>query len=304
MFGGFQLYDLHSHTTASDGQLSPAELVARAVDMRVTVLAITDHDCTDGLAAAREAIAEQHLPLHLINGVEISTLWENHEIHLVGLNIDPQHQAMRDLLSVQAQLRQLRAQEIAHRLTKARIEGSLEGALRIANGAALTRSHFARHLVACGVATDIAGVFKKYLAKGKTGYVPPQWSTIDKAIDVIHQSGGQAVLAHPGRYELSAKWLKRLLAHFSECTGDAMEIAQCQQASNERSQLASYARDYQLLGSQGSDFHHPCAWIELGRKLWLPAGVEPVWQGWCRDEPAVNPHNEITDSCVSGTFRG
>lgn len=276
----FTLYDLHSHTTASDGYLTPEALVARAVEMRVGVLAITDHDTTEGLARAAQAIADNQLPLQLINGVEISTLWENHEIHIVGLGIDPQHPAMMNLLRSQAELRQLRAQEMGRRLAKARIEGAWEGALRLAQGGAVTRAHFARYLVEFGAADNIAQVFKKYLAKGKTGYVPPQWCTIEQAIDAIHQSGGQAVVAHPGRYDLSTKWLKRLLAFFAEQGGDAMEVAQCQQAPNERAQLAAYARDYQLLASQGSDFHQPCSWIELGRKLWLPAGVEPVWQHW------------------------
>src|SRR5471030_2127876 len=281
----FTLYDLHSHTTASDGYLSPEALVARAVEMRVGVLAITDHDTTEGLARAAQAIAEQNLPLQLISGVEISTLWENHEIHIVGLGIDPQHPAMVNLLSTQADLRQQRAQEMGHRLAKARIEGAWEGALRLAQGGAVTRAHFARYLVEVGAADNIAQVFKKFLAKGKTGYVPPQWCTIEQAIDAIHQSGGQAVVAHPGRYDLSTKWLKRLLAFFAEQGGDAMEVAQCQQAPNERTQLAAYARDYNLLASQGSDFHQPCSWIELGRKLWLPAGVEPVWKEWA--EPVV-----------------
>ncbi|CAM3556570.1 phosphatase [Rouxiella silvae] len=276
----FTLYDLHSHTTASDGYLTPEELVARAVEMRVGVLAITDHDNTDGLARAAAAIAEQTLPLQLINGVEISTLWENHEIHIVGLRIDPEHPAMVTLLEKQAQLRVERAQEIGRRLAKARIEGAWEGALRHANGGAVTRAHFARYLVEIGAADNIAKVFKKYLAKGNTGYVPPQWCTIEEAIDVIHQSGGQAVVAHPGRYELSTKWLKRLLAYFAAQGGDAMEVAQCQQAPHERTQHAAFARDYNLLASQGSDFHQPCSWIELGRKLWLPAGVEPVWRDW------------------------
>lgn len=287
----FTLYDLHSHTTASDGYLTPQALVARAVEMRVGVLAITDHDSTEGLARAAQAIADNHLPLQLVNGVEISTLWENHEIHIVGLGIDPAHQAMVDLLKAQAELRQQRAQEMGRRLAKARIEGAWEGALRLADGGAVTRAHFARYLVETGVADNIAQVFKKYLAKGKTGYVPPQWCTIEQAIDAIHQSGGQAVVAHPGRYDLSTKWLKRLLAFFAEQGGDAMEVAQCQQAPNERAQLAAYARDYQLLASQGSDFHQPCSWIELGRKLWLPAGAEPVWQHWPSpgEQPEIEP---------------
>ncbi|MFZ4835426.1 RNase RNM [Rouxiella sp. Mn2063] len=276
----FKLYDLHSHTTASDGHLSPQALVARAVEMRVNVLAITDHDSTEGLDRAAQAIAEQALPLQLINGVEISTLWENLEIHIVGLRIDAQHPAMQTLLAAQATRRIERAQEMGNRLAKARIEGAWEGALRLADGGAVTRAHFARYLVEVGAADNIAQVFKKYLAKGKTGYVPPQWCTIKEAIDAIHQSGGQAVVAHPGRYDLSTKWLKRLLAFFAEQGGDAMEVAQCQQAPQERTQLAGLARDYNLLASQGSDFHQPCSWIELGRKLWLPGGVEPVWQSW------------------------
>ena len=151
---------------------------------------------------------------------------------------------------------------------------------QLVQGGAVTRGHFARFLVECGKASSMADVFKKYLARGKTGYVPPQWCTIKQAIDVIHHSGGKAVIAHPGRYDLSAKWLKRLLAHFSEQGGDAMELAQCQQAPHERTQLAAYAVQFGLLGSQGSDFHQPCPWIELGRKLWLPAGVEGIWHSW------------------------
>ena len=282
----FTLYDLHSHTTASDGYLTPAQLVQRAVEMRVGVLAITDHDTTEGLAAAAATIAELSLPLQLVNGVEISTLWENHEIHIVGLGIETAHPAMVQLLAEQTERRNLRAQEIGVRLAKARIDGAFEGAQKLADGGAVTRGHFARYLVQIGIADNMAQVFKKYLAKGKTGYVPPQWCTIEQAIDVIHQSGGQAVIAHPGRYDLTAKWLKRLLAHFAEHGGDAMEGAQCEQAPHERSQLAKYAQEYQLLASQGSDFHQPCSWIEQGRKLWLPGGVEPVWRDWSQPQLA------------------
>lgn len=274
------IYDLHSHTTASDGRLTPEALVHRAVEMRVGTLAITDHDTTAAIPAASEEISRSGLELTLIPGVEISTVWENHEIHIVGLNIDIENPAMCAFLAQQTERRQQRARLIADRLEKAHITGAWEGALRLADGGAVTRGHFARYLVECGKATTMADVFKKYLARGKTGYVPPQWCTIEQAIDVIHHSGGKAVIAHPGRYDLSAKWLKRLLAHFSEQGGDAMEVAQCQQAPHERAQLAAYAVQYGLDASQGSDFHQPCPWIELGRKLWLPAGVEGIWRSW------------------------
>ncbi len=100
------------------------------------------------------------------------------------------------------------------------------------------------------------------------------------AVNAIHAAGGQAVLAHPGRYDLTAKWLKRLITAFVEAGGDAMEVAQPQQAPQERRTLADYAIQYNLLASQGSDFHYPSPWMELGRNLWLPSGVEPVWKDW------------------------
>lgn len=273
------IYDLHSHTTASDGRLTPQELVHRAHEMRVGTLAITDHDSVAAIPAAREEIARAGLPLTLVNGVEISTLWENHEIHIVGLNIDIAHPTMTALLEEQKARRQQRGQMIAERLEKARSR-------RLGRGAA-TGGRWRRHpRPFCPFSgggrpcEKHGGSLQKYLARGKTGYVPPQWCTIKQAIDVIHHSGGKAVIAHPGRYDLSAKWLKRLLAHFSEQGGDAMEVAQCQQAPHERAQLATLAVQFGLLASQGSDFHQPCAWIELGRKLWLPAGVEGVWHSW------------------------
>ena len=285
------IYDLHSHTTASDGCLTPEALVHRAVEMRVGTLAITDHDTTAAIAPAREEISRSGLALNLIPGVEISTVWENHEIHIVGLNIDITHPLMCEFLAQQTERRNQRAQLIAERLEKAQIPGALEGAQRLAPGGAVTRGHFARFLGECGKASSMADVFKKYLARGKTGYVPPQWCTIEQSIDVIHLSGGKAVLAHPGRYNLSAKWLKRLVAHFAEHHGDAMEVAQCQQSPNERTQLATLARQHHLWASQGSDFHQPCPWIELGRKLWLPAGVEGVWQLW--EQPQNTTEREL-----------
>lgn len=285
------IYDLHSHTTASDGCLTPEALVHRAVEMRVGTLAITDHDTTAAIAPAREEISRSGLALNLIPGVEISTVWENHEIHIVGLNIDITHPLMCEFLAQQTERRNQRAQLIAERLEKAQIPGALEGAQRLAQGGAVTRGHFARFLVECGKASSMADVFKKYLARGKNGYVPPQWCTIEQSIDVIHHSGGKAVLAHPGRYNLSAKWLKRLVAHFAEHHGDAMEVAQCQQSPNERTQLATLARQHHLWASQGSDFHQPCPWIELGRKLWLPAGVEGVWQLW--EQPQNTTEREL-----------
>ncbi|MCG2835983.1 PHP domain-containing protein [Photobacterium sp. WH77] len=274
------LFDLHSHTTASDGRLTPAELVKRATDFRVDVLAITDHDTVAGLESAQQAIDAQNLALKLVKGIEISTVWNNFDIHIVGLNIDPAHADIASLIAQQAERRTARAVLMGERLAKSQIEGAYEGARALAGDATLTRAHFARWLVEQGHAKTMQAVFKKFLTRGNTGYVPPNWCSIAEAVQAIHAAGGQAVLAHPGRYDMTAKWLKRLLSDFVAATGDAIEVAQPQQAQNERRTLAEYAEQFGLLSSQGSDFHYPSPWTELGRNLWLPKASVPVWQDW------------------------
>ncbi|NAW64169.1 RNase RNM [Photobacterium halotolerans] len=274
------LFDLHSHTTASDGRLTPAELVKRATDFRVDVLAITDHDTVAGLELAQQAIDAQNLALKLVKGIEISTVWNNFDIHIVGLNIDPAHADLVSLIAQQAERRTARAVLMGERLAKSQIAGAYEGARALAGDATLTRAHFARWLVEQGHAKTMQAVFKKFLTRGNTGYVPPNWCSIAEAVQAIHAAGGQAVLAHPGRYDMTAKWLKRLLSDFVAATGDAIEVAQPQQAQNERRTLAEYAEQFGLLSSQGSDFHYPSPWTELGRNLWLPKASVPVWQDW------------------------
>ncbi|MCE4934181.1 RNase RNM [Aliivibrio fischeri] len=272
--------DLHSHTTASDGRLSPTELVERAVSFDVKVLAITDHDSVAGLDEAHAAIKEQNLPLQLIDGIEISTLWSNKDIHVVGLNLDIHHPDLVELIKNQEARRDARAIKMAERLEKAGYEGALEGAKALAGDGTLTRAHFGKWLVDEGHAKTMQAVFKKFLTRNNIGYVPPDWCSIEEAVNVIHKAGGVAVLAHPGRYKLTAKWIKRLLAAFVEAKGDAMEVALPQQGVQERRVLADYAIQFGLEASQGSDFHYSSPWTELGRNLWLPEGVIPVWQEW------------------------
>ncbi|MFD2180500.1 RNase RNM [Veronia pacifica] len=274
------LFDLHCHTTASDGHLSPEELVERAAKFNVDILAITDHDTLAGLDDARSAIEASKHPITLINGIEISTAWSNFDIHVVGLNVNPDAPELTELVSAQAARRDERSKQIAERLEKNRMPGALEGARALAGDVPLTRAHFARWMVEQGHVKNMQTVFKKYMTRGNPGYVPPNWCTIEEAIDTIHKAGGQAVLAHPGRYKLTAKWLKRLLQAFTEAGGDAMEVAQPQQSPNERRLLADYAIHYGLLASQGSDFHYPSPWSELGRNLYLPKGCQPVWENW------------------------
>ena len=175
------LFDLHSHTTASDGRLSPKELVERAVLNRVDALAITDHDTVAGLEEAQQTIDALNLPLTLIKGIEISTLWQNFDIHIVGLNIDPEHPAITTLIAEQIARRAERAEQIGERLEKNRMPGALAGAKALAGDATLTRAHFAQWIVAEGYAKTMQAVFKKFLTRGNPGYVPPSWCSIAEA---------------------------------------------------------------------------------------------------------------------------
>ncbi len=272
------LADLHSHTTASDGQLTPSELVARALEKGVQLFAITDHDTVAGLPEARAFNQSQAEPLKLISGVEISTRWNSYDIHIVALNFDADNPALLAFLENQRELRELRAQEIGHRLAKAGIEGAYEGAKALAGEAALSRGHYARWMAENGHAVDMPSVFKRYLARGKTGYVPNNWGDMASAIDIIHNAGGLAVLAHPSGYKLSAKWLKRLVREYKEAGGDAMEVVLGQQTLDDRANLVALSLQNQLLASIGSDFHFPSNWIELGKNLYQPQGIDWVWQ--------------------------
>lgn len=272
--------DLHSHSTASDGKLSPTELMERAAHFNVDVLALTDHDSIDGLAEAHQAIATNQWPIQLIDGIEISTAWQNQDIHIVGLNIDVSDPGLIAFTKRQAERRYERAQRIGERLAKVTKATIFDEVAATVCDKTITRAHFARWLIANGYAKDMKQVFKKYMKRNHPGYVPPNWGHMTDAIAVIHQAGGQAVLAHPARYDLTAKWIKRLIVAFVEAGGDAMEVAQPQQSLQERRNLSDYAIQYNLLVSQGSDFHYPTSWLELGRNLWLPSGVVPIWDGW------------------------
>lgn len=271
-------YDLHSHTTFSDGRLTPPELLDRAVEKGVDVLAITDHDTLGALPVAREYIKQQDLPIELINGVEISTTWHSFEIHIVGLNVDDSNLEFQERLAGQIRYREERAKEIGRRLERAGIPDAYENAVRIANGAAISRSHYAKYLIEIGKAGNFGDVFKKYMKRGKTGYVPSQWIDIATAVKWIHDAGGIAVMAHPSRYDMTTKWLKRLLGEFKKAGGDAMEVCLCPQSMDDRTKLGQMSLDFGLMASVGSDFHFPTNYSELGKDICLHERYHEVWR--------------------------
>ncbi|MEA2080847.1 MAG: PHP domain-containing protein [Pseudomonadota bacterium] len=270
-------YDLHSHSTASDGTLDPASLVEKAHSAGVDVLALTDHDTLDGLAAAAQAVSG--LDVDLIPGVEISVTWQAMTIHILGLNVDPHNQTLSDGLQDLQKLRRWRAQEISRKLADKGIPGALEGARRFRKGKILSRTHFAQYLVAAGYAASVRDVFKRFLVTGKPGYVTTDWVAMERALGWIRQSGGLPVIAHPARYRLTRSKLKRLLGDFREAGGVGLEVVSGSHSRDETLHMAAVSREHHLFASCGSDYHGPeKPWVELGRLRSLPDGCIPIWE--------------------------
>ena len=272
--------DLHSHTRCSDGALTPVELVQRAQQMQVDVLAITDHDTVSGIQSARDYIDAEGVKLDLVAGVELSTSWHGFDIHVVGLRVDVEDEVFLSRLAGQLQERDERAVRICKKLEKCGYPGIYDIALDYADGAQISRNHIAKALVQEGIVEKPQQAFSKFLGKNKRAHVSPKWISIEEAIQWIHDAGGRAVLAHPSHYDMTTKWLRRLVAEFKAHGGDAMEITHPNMASETKKLLQEILNDNQLMASAGSDFHFPGRFTELGRRLDLPETVTPVYHDW------------------------
>jgi predicted metal-dependent phosphoesterase TrpH len=270
-------YDLHSHSIASDGTLTPARLVQQAAEAGVTHLALTDHDTMAGLAEAQQAASE--LPLRLIPGAELSALWRGRTLHVVGLHLDVDCGTLQEGIKRQLAFRDWRGREIARRLEKkAGINNAYEGALSFVHGGLVSRSHFARHLVSAGHARDFGQAIKKYLLQGKAGHVAGEWASLTEVVDWIRQANGIAVLAHPARYKLTATRLRELLADFIEAGGEAIEVLSGSHTPGDIKAMTGHALRFDLLASAGSDYHGPeNPWINLGRLPDMPPACQCVW---------------------------
>jgi len=268
--------DLHTHSTYSDGVFTPAQLVLRAVSRGVKLLALTDHDETDGLAEAAEAA--RGLDIVLVPGVEISTTWNNHTVHIVGLDIDVQSPRLVEGLASIRRCRGERATRIAAQLDAAGIAGSLPGAARHAgDSAAIGRSHFARFLVEQKHVRNTTDAFRRYLGSGRVGYVAPVWPALPQAVDWIRCAGGRSVLAHPDRYHLTRQVLHNLLEAFASSGGDAIEISA--DGRFKSSAQVRLARRFGFALSSGSDFHGPGTNVpDVGEATQIPVGERAVWQ--------------------------
>jgi predicted metal-dependent phosphoesterase TrpH len=273
------LIDLHAHSTASDGSLTPSELMQRAKAAGVRVMALTDHDTLSGLAEAAQQAAE--LGIGFVPGVEVSVTWQGTTVHIVGLGVDHSSDVLQRGLDGLREFRDWRAEEIGRRLGRVGISDAFERAREFSNGVLISRTHFARFLVDAGHCSDIRSVFRKYLVPGKPGFVAGQWAELEDAVRWIRAAGGQAVIAHPARYKMTRTRLRRLADAFVAAGGEGLEVVSGSHSRDEYFSMAQLSRDFGLAASAGSDYHGPeHPWIELGRLPDLPPGCRAVWKNW------------------------
>jgi predicted metal-dependent phosphoesterase TrpH len=272
-------YDLHTHSRSSDGFFLPADLVRTAAEMGVRTLALTDHDCIDGLREAATA-AHDH-DIELIPGIELSVTWQDKCLHIVGLNIDPTSPPLLKGIQRLRATRNARAEEMGRCLAKSGIEDAYAAVRALAGDGMITRTHFAQFLVQRGYASSTRDVFARFLTAGKPGYVSTRWATLEEAIEWIRQAQGIAVLAHPVRYRLTGRWMRRLLTDFRDAGGQGIEVISGNTNPADIRTCAESARRFELYGSVGSDFHAPENGApRLGKMPPLPASIKPVWQLW------------------------
>jgi predicted metal-dependent phosphoesterase TrpH len=268
--------DLHTHSHCSDGVLAPAALVALAAQRAVGLLALTDHDTAAGCEEARAACLAHGVAF--VPGVELSSVWREREIHVVGLALDPAHAPFGAHCALLLALRRQRVAAIGERLQRAGLPGTQLAQEALASPAP-TRAHLARGLVASGIADSVQQAFDRWLRRGRPGHVAAPWPPLAVAVRCIVQAGGVAVLAHPQRYRVSSGGLSELLAEFKAAGGAGLEVSLPGMAPHDADRLATLARRYELAGSIGSDFHEPgVPWRPLGRFAKLPDRITPIME--------------------------
>ena len=276
--------DLHTHSYFSDGELSPSDLLTLAKERDIHTLALTDHDTMDGNSIAAQIA--QELGIRLINGVEISSLWnrpstkKTYSVHIVALNM--QNLApMQTLLEQQKKHRAERALQICEKLHHILKTDFLPEIREMVDGHddRITRSHIAKVLVKNRVVNRLQQAFDQFLKEGKRAYVPFIGVSMEDAIKIIHESKGFAVLAHPTKYDLSATNVRYMIELFASLGGDAVELPPPSETASTRQMVDRLVLQHQLDVSIGSDFHGAhMPWLHLGRTPSLKEGQTGIWQ--------------------------
>lgn len=245
--------DLHSHSTRSDGALSPAALVELVVAHGVTHLALTDHDTLDGVQEAAQAAHRAGRKVQIVAGIEITASFHEREVHLLGHFVLPDAPALRDWTASRLAERQTRMTQMVERLQSAGLAVSMDDVEREAGGGVLARPHLARALVARGYAENVGRAFDRFLQKGAPGWVERRGPTIEEAVRVVREAGGTSSLAHPGANRISRQEVRALAA----AGVDALEAFHPDHPPNQADAYVRWGRALGLHATGGSDFHAP-----------------------------------------------
>ncbi|WP_312058077.1 PHP domain-containing protein [Acinetobacter courvalinii] len=280
MFG----VDLHTHTLISDGTFSPEQLVQAAVDLKIQILAVTDHDTMDGLERAQN-YAQDH-DIQIISGVEVSSQWsrpntkKSYGVHIVALNMQDEA-PIRAMLENQKKIRAQRAKVICQLLEKCIDFDIYPDVVAQVDGEAdrVTRTHIAKALVEKNIVSRPQQAFDRFLKEGKKAFVKFEGVGLKETIEIIHASGGLAVLAHPTRYDLSATNVRYLIELFAESGGDAVELPPSIEPASTRQMVDRMIQQFNLAVSIGSDFHGDnMPWIKLGQTPRVNQGQSGIWE--------------------------
>lgn len=245
------MIDLHLHTTASDGRLTPAALVTEAAAAGITILSVTDHDTVAGLADVRRAA--DAAGLELVDGIEITAVHDGRDVHMLGYFIDPENAALNEFLVEQRRRRVDRIREIGARLAKLGavidVESLIEGASRIP-GASVGRPVIGRALVSAGHVSSLQEAFDRFLAAGQPAFVPRAGDTPAAVVARIHEANGLASMAHPGVTKRPA-----IMASLVQVGLDAIEVYHSDHPPETQRELLAFANEHALLITGGSDYH-------------------------------------------------
>lgn len=247
------MIDLHCHTTASDGTLSPKALVEHAAKLGLTHLAITDHDSTQGVLDAEGFCRE--MGIHLIPAIELSAAIDGQPVDLLGYGIDPRHPPLLAALDDMVGRRRRRISEMIVRLRAEGVELGEEEVHAQAAGGVVGRPHVARALVQRGIVQSVSDAFERYLKRGRAGYVPKENFSPEEAIALIVNAGGLPVLAHPRYLKLDEEACDRLLDRLIAAGLGGIEVYYSQHTPQDVARFESAARERKLVATGGSDFH-------------------------------------------------
>ena len=256
------MIDLHTHTTVSDGQFSPEELVTRASKIGISVLAITDHDSVGGVLRAAEQIKKINLQrdvsepkVRFVNGIELTVTWQPGECHLLGYGVDPHNSELLSVIELLQKAREERNLAIVDLMNKNGMPSSLSEIAELAACQTLGRPHFANFMVKKGYVKNVQKAFDLYLAKNRLCYVENPGIQIEKAISAIYASGGVPVLAHPLSLYLSWPKLEDLLVEWKALGLKGIEVLHPSFRISEGQRMIALAEKLGFIATAGSDFH-------------------------------------------------